>query len=189
MASSPRTARSHWTVSQGPEERTRPMIIPWSRSRRRERGSRSQKSFLTCRGKEFVDRAAIVIPKYTFLCRSFGGSLRRHEPQIRVVEPSQVGKHRGHVRRGDPEPAGESGAVLVDRGGGDPAALAAGVVGTALAQGGNLAVDVAAADGAAQDHLVVAPAVVRAAAVAHQGAAEVRGGEGGDVVGQAELDR
>ncbi|MDV7401839.1 hypothetical protein RZS08_61030, partial [Arthrospira platensis SPKY1] len=96
-----------------------------------------------------------------------------------------VGQHGGQVGEGDTEPAGQGGGVFVDRGGGDKRA-AAGVFGAVEGGGGELAVDAVALHGAAHDEVVPAPAVVGAAAVVLQRTPEVRGGEGGDLVGHAQ---
>ena len=63
------------------------------------------------------------------------------------------------------------------------------VVGAVVGDHRRRAVVAAAVDRAADHEVHAAPAMVGAVAVAGQRAAEVRGGEGGDLVGDAELDR
>src|SRR5689334_5342762 len=120
-----------------------------------------------------------------------GGSKRRppvlQKPQVRFREAADVGKGGAHAGVAHAEPAGEGGAVFVDARGGDPAAVR-GVVGAADGERGHAAVDVAAFDGAADDDVMTAPAVVGTVAVGPVGAAEIRGGEGGHAIGAAELD-
>jgi hypothetical protein len=50
------------------------MIISRSLSRRRERGGRSQKSFLTERGREFADRMGMFVPVARLSVRPGGPS-------------------------------------------------------------------------------------------------------------------
>ena len=64
----------------------------------------------------------------------------------------------------------------------------AGVVGAVDGEGGHLAVEVGAVDGAADDEVVAAPAVVGAVSIGAIRAAEVGGGEGGDLIGDPEFD-
>lgn len=59
----------------------------------------------------------------------------------------------------------------------------------AHAQLREVAIQIAALDGAAHHEVMRAPAVVRAVAVAREGATEVRGGEGGDLIGRAQGSR
>src|SRR5262245_47699419 len=92
-----------------------------------------------------------------------GGGVRRasvispsaHKAQVGAGEAAEVGEDERQVARRHSEPAGEGGRVLVDRGGGDPPPVA-GIVGTTDGEGRQMAVDPAAAYGAAE-HEVVAP--------------------------------
>ena len=110
-----------------------------------------------------------------------------HEAQVRGGEAAEIREDVGHVGGVDAEPFGECGAVLIDAGGGDPAACA-GVVGAVDLEDGELAVGAFAFDCAgagavaAEDDVVGAPAVVGALAVAGEGAPEVAGGEADDFV-------
>ena len=115
--------------------------------------------------------------------------LSHHEADVSGGEVGQVREDQRQIGAGDAKPGGQSCAELVGGIGGNPAAVAGGVVGTAQRKLGHAAVDVAASDGAADGHLVTAPAVV--AACAGRGlerAAEFGNGEAGDFVRDAELD-
>ena len=104
------------------------------------------------------------------------------------VEVGEDGLHFGGAD-GDAEPLGEDGAVLINGGGGDPAAAGAGgdVVEPADGEFGEGAVDIPAIDGSAKEEGVSAPGVVGAGgggvvAVGRPGAVEVGGLEGGDFI-------
>lgn len=114
-------------------------------------------------------------------------SVAQMKPRFGVLKRPMLGRTVGEVGGADAEPGGEGGGVFVDAGRGNPAPET-GVVGAVDGEGGHLAVEVAAFDGAAHDDGVAAPTVVGAVAVGAEGAAEIGGGEGGDLVGDAELD-
>jgi len=73
---------------------------------------------------------------------------------------------------------------LVDGSGGNEAA-SSDVVGLVRTDDGILAIHIVSLDSAADDEVVAAPAMVSAVAVAGEGAAEVGGGKGGDLVAEA----
>ena len=118
-----------------------------------------------------------------------------HEAQVALagVVVRQVREQVEQLAVAQAEPAPERGAELVDRGLGQQRAVAqlvgaaveVVVVGVLRAQHREVAVQVAAAHRAAHHEVVRAPAVVGAVAVAGEGAAEVRRGEGGDRVAHA----
>ena len=104
------------------------------------------------------------------------------KPRSGVAKRPRYGKTVACCRQLTPNHLASVAEYWSTDGGGDPAA-GAGVVGAVDGEGGEGAVDLLAGDAAAEDQLVVAPAVVGAAAgVDRERAAEVGGGELGDAV-------
>src|SRR6185503_7291381 len=87
------------------------------------------------------------------------------------------------------EPRRERRCVFIDTGRGNPRAARTGVIRTPDGEVGHLAVDVAALDGAADDEVIRAPAMVGAIAIRVKRATKVRRGERRDLLRAAELDR
>ena len=106
----------------------------------------------------------------------------REEGERLGGEVCQIRENRGEIGSGHAEPIGERRAVLIDRGCGNPTAIAAHVAGATGSKDGHGAVNVATGDGAAHDHLHAAPGMVAAAIGGGLvGAAEVGHGERGDI--------
>ncbi|ELU14504.1 hypothetical protein CAPTEDRAFT_185299, partial [Capitella teleta] len=121
-----------------------------------------------------------------------------HEPQIdgirRAAEVADVRQHPRQLGIRHAEPARQGGGVLVHGGAGQQAFLADmplvfAAAAVAHADGRRRTVEGCATHRAAHDEVVAAPAMVRAVAVGSQRAAEVRRGEGRDLVGYAEFGR
>src|SRR5712691_4732707 len=110
-----------------------------------------------------------------------------HKPQLDRIEVDQVGENIGlQVRIGNAEPRSQSGSVLIERGGGNPAPTGrpggAGIIGSRDHKRGVGAIHIAAVHGAAHDHLMISPCMIAAEAGAGlQGATELGEGEGGDL--------
>jgi hypothetical protein len=111
-------------------------------------------------------------------------SLRAHEAKIGVgAEVSKIREYLLYLAIGETEPAREGSCVLVDGSGGYEAA-SSDVVCLVRTDDGILAIHIVALDSAADNEVMTAPAVVGAVAVAGEGAAEVGGSEGGDLVAE-----
>src|SRR5262249_12416382 len=111
-----------------------------------------------------------------------------HEAQVAGGEVRQVGEDAWQGCGADAKPCSECGGVLIEGGGRNPAPVLVGVVWTAKRERGESAVDVVTLDGAAENEVVAAPGVVRAAVRAGlEGAAELRESKTGDGVGDAEF--
>lgn len=149
-----------------------------------------------CFGWSLVPADNPVLMVRTFL--SFYGSLHRttfltsYEAKVgtqrRPGIVAQVGKDGRQVARRDPEPAGQGCAILIDGHGRDQTALPD-VVRPIVRQRGIDAIEPPAIDRTAQGKVHRAPAVVGSIIVGGQGAAKVRCGEGGHLVGDTQFDR
>ena len=104
-------------------------------------------------------------------------------------EVREIREYTGEVRGGYAEPLRQSCAVLIDRGRGNPPAIAAHVAGTSWSKDRQCSVDVASGHGAAHHHLHTTPGMIAAAVRGWLvGATEVRHGEGSDLLGEVQLD-
>src|SRR5579862_1991254 len=134
----------------------------------------------------------------TVMCGSYctsSSNLSLHRPRSTEEgqrlrwEVRQVREDRGEVRDGHAEPICQRRAVLIDRGGGNPAAIGADVAGTAGSEHWHCSVNVSARHGTPRDHLHAAPGVIAPAVRCRLvGAAEVGHGKGGHLLRQVELD-
>src|SRR5580700_890619 len=148
-------------------------------------GSTDQKRQQSLRHSKKKERPPQEGTLFFFCVRS--GNLA-HEAQTAGRKIRQVGEDGRQVGGLHTEPGGQRCSVLVESRGGNPAAVVAGVIGTAESQRGESAVDVVAFDGVAKNQLVAAPGVVGAAVgTGLQGAAEFGKSERRDLVGDAEF--
>ena len=141
------------------------------------------------------DRTINFMPRSTRwseapVAQDTGNPSRHHlnEAEGGVREVADVRQDARQFGRAAAEPARQRRGELIDRGRRQQPALPHLVVGLDrhMRRG---AVELPAIDRAAHHEVVAAPAVVGAVGVRAQRAAEVRRGEGGDLVGHAQLDR
>src|SRR5438067_2946771 len=113
-------------------------------------------------------------------------STSAEDAQIRMGEAANVWKDRRQIRGVNAEPGRERRRKLVHRSCWNPATLS-GVVGTVDGKGREGAEQSAALDGAAHHELVTAPSVIGAAAIRRISASEIRSGERGHILRDAQL--
>src|SRR2546430_17418382 len=103
-----------------------------------------------------------------------------HKPEVWSREAAQIWEDGAEIAAVNSKPGCECGEVLVDGRGRDPAA-SVGVIGAIDRERGPRAVSFSAINSAAHNEMVRTPAVIAAAAIGREGAAEVARGQRRDV--------
>ena len=114
--------------------------------------------------------------------------LLSHETEIGRRKAAKVRENRWHERAAHAEPLGQGGGILVNAGAGDPSpgSRVAGTVNGEVRKG---AVDLLTLNGAAEDQVIVAPAMVGAVpTVDQESPAEIAAGELSHAAGDSELN-
>jgi hypothetical protein len=103
------------------------------------------------------------------------------DPEIRMSESSDIWEHSRKIWTAHTEPCRQGRGEFIHRSCWNPATLS-GIVRSIDGQGRERSEQSAALDGAAEDELMAAPAVVGARTVRGESATKIRGGESGDVL-------
>ena len=123
-----------------------------------------------------------------FLFEQRQTSTLTEDSEIRMSESSDVRQHSRQVRIAHAEPCRQRRGEFIHGCRRNPAALP-GIVGTIDREGRESSKQSTALDGAAEDELMAAPAMIGARAVRGEGATKIRGGESSHILGDTQLNR